>query len=201
MPPQRKARIYSNGSEAVKSHSTVTPSLKWLSFSGEVIQVRTSQAIEFVDLTSHIEKHVRAHRLEQGSVTLFSRHTTAGIKINEAEDLLLQDFEIMLRRLCPIDQHYHHNDLSRRKPPISPDERANGHSHCMHLLLTTSETIPVIDSKLALGTWQRVFLVELDGPRTRELILQCQNYLPVRRFVGGLGPNGGKVPSISKAPS
>ena len=54
---------------------------------------------------------------------------------------------------------------------MTPDEVPNGHSHCAHLLLPSSETIPVIDGELALGTWQSVFLVELDHPRTREVII------------------------------
>ena len=68
--------------------------------------------------------------------------------------------------------------MSRRKPPIAVDERPNGHSHLMHLLLSTSETIPVSDYRLALGIWQRVFLIELDGPRSREVLVRCHAYVP-----------------------
>lgn len=125
-----------------------------------LIKVRTLQPIQFIDLTGEINTHLAASEIEHGEVTVFSRHTTAAIKINEAEELLLEDFKQFLRRLCPPEQGYNHNDMSRRKPPIAPDERPNAHSHCMHLLLSTSETIPVADSRLALGTWQRVFLVE-----------------------------------------
>src|SRR5208282_6444558 len=142
-----------------------------------LIKVRTLQPIQFIDLTGEINAHLAAHRVEHGEVTVFSRHTTAAIKINEAEELLLEDFKHFLRRLCPPGQGYNHNDMSRRKPPIAPDERPNAHSHCMHLLLSTSETIPVADSRLALGTWQRVFLVELDGPRERQVVLRCANYV------------------------
>jgi hypothetical protein len=68
--------------------------------------------------------------------------------------------------------------MRRRKPPIAPDERPNAHSHLMHLLLSTSESIPVIAGRLALGTWQRVFMVELDGPREREVMVRCEAYQP-----------------------
>jgi secondary thiamine-phosphate synthase enzyme len=142
-----------------------------------LLKIRTNEPIEFVDLTDQINQHLAAHRVEHGEVTVFSRHTTAAIKINEAEELLLEDFKHFLRRLCPPEHSYNHNDMSRRKPPIAPDERPNAHSHLIHLLLSTSETIPVSDSQLALGTWQRVFLVELDGPREREVILRCANYV------------------------
>ncbi len=165
-------------------HRTVLPSRHSVWLSEVLLEVRTRQPIEFVDLTDRINAHLAANRIEHGEATVFSRHTTAAIKINEAEELLLEDFKHFLRRLCPPEGRYNHNDMDRRKPPIAPDERANGHSHCMHLLLSTSETIPVSDFQLALGTWQRIFLVELDGPRDRQVSLRCANY--VRQAPSGL---------------
>ena len=56
---------------------------------------------------------------------------------------------------------------------MHPDERPNGHAHCLQLLLGSSESVPVIDGELMLGAWQRLFLVELDGPRPqREVLVQ-----------------------------
>jgi len=143
-----------------------------------LFSLATSEPIEFVDLTDQINEHVRRANIRDGSVTVFSRHTTAAIKINEAEELLLEDFKDFLRRMCPVEHSYNHNDMSRRKPPIAVDERPNGHSHLMHLLLSTSETIPVSEGRLALGTWQRVFMIELDGPRSREVLVRCHAYVP-----------------------
>ncbi len=166
-----------------------------------IFKVRSDEPLEFVDLTEHINRHLKEHGVKSGTVTVFSRHTTAAIKINEAEELLLEDFKHMLARLCPLDHGYNHNDMSRRKPPIAPDERPNAHSHCMHLLLSTSETIPVVDSRLALGTWQRIFMVELDGPRERQVLIRCHNYLPdvaqaeVSANGNGHGKRNGKWPS------
>jgi secondary thiamine-phosphate synthase enzyme len=52
---------------------------------------------------------------------------------------------------------------------LTPDERRNGHAHCRALLLGSSVAVNVANGRLQLGRWQRVFLVELDGPRTREV--------------------------------
>src|SRR5208337_4121607 len=145
--------------------------------SDSILDIGTVEPIQFIDLTDYINEYLRVNAVESGTVTVFSRHTTAAIKINEAEELLLEDFKKMLRELCPSERGYNHNDMDRRKPPIALDERANAHSHLMHLLLSTSETIPVVDSRLALGTWQRVFMVELDGPRSREVMVRCQSYV------------------------
>jgi secondary thiamine-phosphate synthase enzyme len=146
--------------------------------SDSILDIASAEPIQFIDLTDYINGHLADNSVVSGTVTVFSRHTTAAIKINEAEELLIEDFKKMLRELCPAQRHYHHNDMSRRKPPIAPDERPNAHSHLMHLLLSTSETIPVIDGRLALGTWQRVFMVELDGPRERQVMIRCAAYHP-----------------------
>ena len=166
--------------------------------SDSMLDIGTIEPIQFIDLTDYINEYLRANGVESGTVTVFSRHTTAAIKINEAEELLLEDFKKMLRELCPSERGYNHNDMRRRKPPIAPDERPNAHSHLMHLLLSTSETIPVIDGRLALGTWQRVFMVELDGPRERQVMIRCESYHPnemaeaveLHAVDGGVGRNG-----------
>jgi secondary thiamine-phosphate synthase enzyme len=54
---------------------------------------------------------------------------------------------------------------------MNPDECANGHSHCQHVLLGSSETIPIMDGRLVIGTWQSVFLIELDHPRPRQVLV------------------------------
>ena len=157
--------------EASRSRHSVT-------LSEMILEIATSEPIQFIDLTDRINQHLAANAVENGTVTVFSRHTTAAIKINEAEELLLEDFKTWLGELCPPGRSYNHNDMSRRQPPIAPDERPNAHSHLMHMLLSTSETIPVVDGRLALGTWQRVFMVELDGPRERQVVIRCEAYQP-----------------------
>lgn len=177
--------------EASRSHHSVL-------LSDTILDVATVEPIQFIDLTDHINQHLAANAVEAGTVTVFSRHTTAAIKINEAEELLLEDFKTWLRELCPPGRSYNHNDMSRRRPPIAPDERPNAHSHLMHLLLSTSETVPVIDGRLALGTWQRIFMVELDGARQRQVMIRCESYQPgekaetveLRAVEGGNGRNG-----------
>ncbi len=171
--------------------SPAPAAVKSVTVSDILFNIATVEPIEFIDLTDPINEHLRRANIRDGSVTVFSRHTTAAIKINEAEELLLEDFKHFLRGLCPSERPYNHNDMDRRKPPIAIDERANAHSHLMHLLLSTSETIPVVDARLALGTWQRVFMVELDGPRPREVLVRCESYvaceLPVALEVKRIG--------------
>src|SRR5215213_3104493 len=77
--------------------------------------------------------------------------TTAASRINENEPLLLRDMARTLRSLAPSNAYYEHNDFGRRTVNMNDDECANGHSHCQHLFLGTSETIPVIEGEPTIG--------------------------------------------------
>ena len=135
------------------------------------IKIETTKAPDFIDITDRIEQMVTESRVQQGMVLVYSRHTTAAIKINENEPLLLQDMAAFLERMASRHGHYQHNDFTIRKN-TPPEECPNGHAHCQHLLLGTSETIPIVDGKMPFGQWQRIFLVELDHPRPREVLVQ-----------------------------
>ena len=135
--------------------------------------LETHESIEFLDITDAVVGCVREMGLKDGTVTVFSRHTTASVRVQEDEPLLLEDLREFLERTAPAQAHYRHNDFRIRTIHMHEDESPNGHSHCVQLLMGASETVPVLDGELLLGTWQRVFLVELDGPRPqREVLVQ-----------------------------
>jgi len=90
-----------------------------------------------------------------GTVTVYSQHTTAAITVNEAESRLLGDFETALADLVP-DEGWAHDELD-----------GNADSHVRAMLVGPSETVPVVDGDLALGRWQSILFVECDGPRSR----------------------------------
>jgi secondary thiamine-phosphate synthase enzyme len=131
-------------------------------------RVRTTEPVGVVDLTARVEAFLDAAGLEAGWVNVQTRHTTTGICVNENEPLLLGDLLALLERLSPRGAGYAHDALHLR-PGVPPDERPNGHAHAKALLLRTAETLNVAAGRLQLGRWQRVLLVELDGPREREI--------------------------------
>ncbi len=141
-----------------------------------VIEREASGAPEFIDITDEVLGAVEASEVREGSVTVFSRHTTAAVKINENEPLLLEDMARFLERAAPREADYRHNDFVIRTVNMTEDECPNGHSHCQHLLLSASETIPICDGVALLGRWQRVFLIELDRPRSRQVVIQVQGW-------------------------
>ncbi len=137
----------------------------------DALEFETTAAPEFIDITEDVIRVVEASGIVFGQVAVFSQHTTAAIKINEYEPLLLRDLARTLRNFAPPNAYYEHNDFSRRTVNMNPDECANGHAHVQHLFLGTSETIPVVDGRVTLGTWQRIFLIELDHPRLRRVLV------------------------------
>ena len=133
------------------------------------IRITTEQPTQFIDLTDRLEALVAEAGIRFGFVNVQTLHTTTAIVVNELEPLLLSDFATLLEHAAPRDAGYRHDDVTARTVNVTPDERVNGHAHCRALLLGPSACLNVIDGTLVLGRWQRVFMVELDGPRAREI--------------------------------
>ena len=133
------------------------------------IHLTSCLATEFIDLTDRIEKLVVEAGIRLGIVNIQTLHTTTAIVVNEHEPLLLTDFRVLLEAAAPGDATYRHDDTTVRTVNLTDAERPNGHAHCRALLLPTSACLNVIAGRLLLGQWQRIFFVELDGPREREI--------------------------------
>ena len=131
------------------------------------LDLQTDEPLEFVDLTERIAELVMRSGFRDGLVSIQTRHTTTGIVINEHEPLLLADMKRLLERLVPEQDQYQHDNLDIRTVNLTPDERRNGYAHCRALFLRASETVNIADGRLQMGCWQRIFLLELDGPRQR----------------------------------
>lgn len=138
-------------------------------FRHTTIRFDTEHATQFIDLTDEIEVFVAEAGIHTGLVNIQSLHTTTAIIVNEHEPLLLSDVAALFERLAPQDALYRHDNVSLRTVNCVLGERPNGHSHCRALLLGPSVCLNIAHGRLQLGRWQRVFLAELDGPRTREV--------------------------------
>ncbi|MBW4567106.1 MAG: secondary thiamine-phosphate synthase enzyme YjbQ [Tolypothrix carrinoi HA7290-LM1] len=134
------------------------------------IEIETEQGINIYNITTQINDFLASTSIKNGQVLVFSRHTTTALAINENEERLLEDIKVFLQKLAPESDRYLHNDLHLRVVP--EDEPMNAHSHLMAMMLSTSEVIPIVDGKLALGTWQSVLFLELDGARKRTVFFQ-----------------------------
>ena len=138
----------------------------------KIVEVISTDAPELIDFTDTVIQLVAESGVKQGQVSIYSTHTTFSVAINENEPLLLQDMEHFLERIAPKDIYYSHNDFEVRTVSMRPNECPNGHAHCQHMVLGTSEIVPVIDGSPLLGEFQRILLVELDEPKPRQVAVQ-----------------------------
>ena len=119
--------------------------------SSKKIILNTKKNFEIIDITSKINQEID---IESGIANIFSKHSTSAIVVNENESGLLADLELMLSDLVSDKYSWLHDRIDN-----------NAKSHLKSFLLSSSETIPISNGKLDLGTWQSVFFIELDGPR------------------------------------
>ena len=140
------------------------------------IEFTSKDNMEFIDLTDEVKEFIEKTKIKNGQVLVYSTHTTLAICVNEKEKGIVKDFKALMNRIIPKDAYYHHNDLTVRTENLVCQSAAsdclNGHSHCTHLLMRNSETIPIIDGKIMLGMWQRIFAIELDCCRPRKVLVQ-----------------------------
>ena len=136
----------------------------------QTIEIATEPGINIHDLTPQVNQILAATEIANGQLVVFVRHTTTALAINEYEVRLLEDIKNFMAKIAPADAQYLHNDLHLRDVP--PDEPENAHAHLIAMMLNNSETIPIINSKLVLGTYQSILFFELDGARKRQILVQ-----------------------------
>lgn len=123
------------------------------------LNVKTSKKDEVIDITDKINKIIKEEELEDGICLVFVKHTTCAITTADLDPGTDKDFLNFLRAMSPqINYNHPHN------PSHAPD-------HILSSIIGPSVSIPVKDGKLSLGTWQKVVLVELNGPRERTIEL------------------------------
>src|SRR4030042_5898393 len=119
-----------------------------------VVKLKTKAFCQFVDLTEQVQKFVTKSKIKNGFITVHSKHTTLAIRINEKEKGIVKDFTKLMQKIIPRDGYYYHNDLKIRTENVVCEPGAsdclNGHSHCAHLLMATSESLPIINGRLLL---------------------------------------------------
>jgi len=138
----------------------------------KTIEIQTKEELDFTDVTEKVTAFIAESKIKSGLVNVQSMHTTATVIVNENEPLLIEDFKRDLKETAKRDRDYRHNDFTIRTVNMCPDECANGHAHCRAIHLPVSAVLNLIDGKLQLGQWQRIFFVELDQSRKRKFQIQ-----------------------------
>lgn len=125
------------------------------------IHVSTSNHSEMVDISDQVKEIVSKSQITSGLCNIFVPHATGAITINEnADPNVPDDILTVLDKIVPRGAGYRHDRID-----------GNAHSHIKASIVGSSQTIPIIDGKLALGTWQDIFFCDFDGPRTRRKVI------------------------------
>lgn len=130
--------------------------------SWDEIMVKTHHNAEFVDITSELVQSLKRSGINDGFGVVFVAHTTAGLTINEnADPDVVDDLLMALDKVVPASLPYKHRE-------------GNSPAHLKSSFMGFERMIPVREGRLALGTWQGVYLCEFDGPRTRRVMVRWQ---------------------------
>ncbi len=126
----------------------------------EEFRISTSSRTELIDITSQVAAAVNSTGMQDGIVTVYCPHTTGGITINEGADpMVKRDILHVLNSVIPWDYDYRHME-------------GNSPAHIKTLLTGSSVQVIVTGGRLRLGTWQKIFFCEYDGPRKRKIWIQ-----------------------------
>ena len=127
------------------------------------LKISSSSNFQIMDITRDVVAVLneinKENKMDNGIVNIFTKHSTSAIRVNENEKGLLLDFEKALKDIVKEKDNYKHDFIDN-----------NAASHIRAFLLGSSETIPIVDGRLDLGTWQSIFFVELDGPRSNRIV-------------------------------
>jgi secondary thiamine-phosphate synthase enzyme len=133
-----------------------------MKFYRDTIELKTQRNFQYINITDRVQEIVNKSKIKEGIVFVNSAHNTATIILQEADSSIHEDTKEIIEELIPFDRDYRH----------SYEGNVNAASHVKNQLLGNSNlTIPVKDGGLYLGTWQKVFFLELLEPRRREIIV------------------------------
>jgi len=124
------------------------------------LEVSSKKRFELIDITYEVERIVRESGVREGICLVYAPHATAAVVANEHEAGLVQDIIEKVRELVPPGAGYLHDRIDD-----------NAHAHIASAIIGSARTFPVRDGRLVRGTWQNIFLLEMDGPRSRRRIL------------------------------
>jgi secondary thiamine-phosphate synthase enzyme len=130
------------------------------------IYAQTTEKTDIIDITPQVVKQVKESTIENGCVLLFIPGSTAALTTIEFESGVVNDLKKAIDRMAPEDMYYEHNERWGD---------GNGYAHVRAAMIGPSLHIPVIEARMALGTWQQVVLIDFDNrPRERRILVQMR---------------------------
>ena len=126
------------------------------------IVMHTSERIQFVNITSEIEKAIQESEVKEGIVLVNPMHITSSVFINDNESGLLRDFKIWLEKLAPQNFDYNHHQTGED----------NGFAHLWRTIMGRESVVAITNGKLDFGPWEEIFYGEFDGKRDKRILVK-----------------------------
>jgi secondary thiamine-phosphate synthase enzyme len=137
----------------------MVPAMSNFKIMNKTYKFTTQGEIDFIDLSDKVQEEVSSTGIRNGVVNVFAPHATGILILTENDEPLLADIKAFLEELAPKHGLYQHP--------------SNAHAHLRSMLLPPNKTLPIIDGRVAFGTWQSLLFVEIDVyPRERTIIIQ-----------------------------
>jgi secondary thiamine-phosphate synthase enzyme len=127
--------------------------------------IQSSQRQELIDITAKVNDTIKKSGVENGLCLIFASHSTAAVILTENETGLINDWLRLINKLVEGEK-FEHNQIDN-----------NAEAHLLSGLLGQGKVLPIEEGKLVRGTWQQIFLVELDGPRNRKITVKATGVL------------------------
>ncbi len=135
-----------------------------MKFHTEYLTFKTAKHREYINVTPQVEAALRKSGIREGMILVSAMHITAGVYVNDAEDGLIHDIDAWLERLAPYRDDYQHHRTGE----------TNGDSHLKSLIIHHEVIVPVTNGKLDFGPWQQVYYAEIDGQRSKRVIIKVR---------------------------
>jgi len=126
-----------------------------------IIEFESKSKFQYVDITDEVERLIRKEEIKEGIVVLHEIHTTGAIVIQENDPTIHEDTHEILEEIVPTSKNYRHGY----------EGSINAAAHIRNQLLGSNVSIPIMNGRLALGTWQRIFFIEMFRPRHRKVVV------------------------------
>lgn len=135
-----------------------------MTVAGGMLRLQTRGGGQIIDLTEGVARIIAAASVARGLATVFAVGSTVAVTTMEHEAGGIADLQRLLERLIPADADYEHN---------ARNHDTNAHAHLRAAIIGPSESVPVLEGRLALGTWQQIVLIDFDDrPRERTIHVQ-----------------------------
>jgi secondary thiamine-phosphate synthase enzyme len=129
----------------------------------KILKFNTQKRIEFLNITGEVQKTIEESGIQEGIVLVNPMHITASVYINDAESGLIQDYQVWLKKLAPMDPNLYKHNLTGED---------NAYAHLWRTVMGRESVVAITEGSLDLGPWEQIYYAEFDGQRSKRVMIK-----------------------------